>query len=273
MKIVLFDRSIFHGTKFDQLISSGLDKHVKLGKLKVFFTPMFLEETLTHSQINMPEFSSHWNFITSINGQKWFKLAEEIVSIELGDRIKGEKYYLRPKERVHTVMRGTKKLIDGTLPQSDLNEIVAEIEHNRENRRQFRQARLDMRYSNKPGKGSFSTFFDDEVEWYIENLLMPHHKDDVNYLNTWRTKRKQCKFTEQFIRSSLATIFLPVSDHNLKVGANDNADSEQLAFLLWADMIISDDTKYMRAAFQLLHGNSDKRFLTLSEFLLSVNSA
>jgi len=71
----------------------------------------------------------------------------------------------------------------------------------------------------------------------------------------------------------LAAIFLAAADHQLKLGVNDISDSEQLAFLIWADIMVSDDTRFMKKCFELLYEGSAKRLMTLSEFLQYCDAA
>jgi len=43
---ILFDRSAFHGSHFDHLQNSSLIRLVQANKLRVFHTPIFIEETI-----------------------------------------------------------------------------------------------------------------------------------------------------------------------------------------------------------------------------------
>jgi hypothetical protein len=70
MQTVFFDRSIFHGTKFEELRTSPLASMVRHSTVKVFYTPMFIEETLVFGLYDKPRFDAHWAFITSLVGQK-----------------------------------------------------------------------------------------------------------------------------------------------------------------------------------------------------------
>lgn len=228
---------------------------------------MFVKETLTHSQFNKSEFASHWQFLASITGQKWFKEAQDIVSIELGDLIKGEYYYLLPKSLARRVVKNSRTFVDGSIPQADVDMIVSDIAQHKKVSEEFKKARLEMRANSNHGKVDFDTSFEPYAEWCIQNVLMSVHKNSAPFLSTWESKRKQCKFTEQFLRAWLATMFLPMANHQLKVDSNDRADAEQLAFLTWADIMVSDDTKFMREAFHFLYAGSNKQFFTLSQFL------
>jgi hypothetical protein len=228
---------------------------------------MFLEETLAHALNDLTEFKEHWNFLISLTGNRWFKPAEDIVAIEMGDTIRGQNYFLLPKALKRRSIRNFEDTLDSKLGGDQLKQPLAEIERNMEARKDFRRKRLELRQVVKAGEYELEPYFESNAEWFIENGLMAYHNDSGNYLRTWRTKRKQCVFTEQFIKAWFSTILLPARDHQLRVDKNDRPDAEQLAFLVWADTIVSDDTRFMRKAFDLLYANSMKQFLTLDQFL------
>jgi hypothetical protein len=107
----------------------------------------------------------------------------------------------------------------------------------------------------------------------IENLFMKSESNSSHFLDTWRNKRTACPSTEQLLKSSLASIFLASADHQLKLGVNDISDSDQLAFLIWADIMVSDGAKFMKSAFDLIFANSSKRLMTSSQFLEYLDAA
>jgi hypothetical protein len=143
--IILFDRSIFHGDRFCRLKSSNLVDLVKRRVVRVFFTPMFVEETLLHALNNENEFARHWEFLGSLLGQRWFKFSREILAIELGDRIRGEKYFLQPKERVRRTYRNPRASVWKDLPADEVQTALEKIAQNRSQDAQFRQSRLELR--------------------------------------------------------------------------------------------------------------------------------
>jgi len=134
-------------------------------------------------------------------------------------------------------------------------------------KKEFRAKRLEVREAVKRADYDFNKYVEDNAEWLIEKGIMPNHSNSSGYLLQWRNNRKLCRFTEQFIKSWFSTVYLPVVNHQLRVDKNDKIDAEQLAYLIWSDIMVSDDTRFMREAFHLLYGNSKKVFYTLPEFL------
>jgi hypothetical protein len=264
---ILFDRSIFHGNKFDQLRTSSLVERTRTGDFEVFLTPMFFEETLMCGLHDKSTFISHWKYISAIHNQQWFKLASQIIEIELGNKLVDLQYYLQFDRLIQNIRTGVERFIAGDLPEDGLQRVLEQIDENRNTRQQNRQKRLAVRLKTPPGQYRFEEFFEGNVEWFIEKGLMDYHSDSERFLDTWRKQRVECPFSEYFIRAWLSTIFLPAVNHQLKVGENDRADAEQLAFLQWADIMVSDDTRFMKAAFDLLYSGTGKCLMTLHQFL------
>jgi hypothetical protein len=270
---ILFDRSIFHREKFQQLESSGLVKLVKHRRMRVFLTPMFVEETLRHALNNEQEFADHLGFLDSLLGQKWFKFSREIIAIELGDRIGGQEYYLQPKDLVRTTYRNSRGSFWKQLPPDEFRAARDRIARNRLQDSFFRQSRLDLRGKPQVPLDYFSQYVDQHADWVIENIFMKVEPNSSNFLTTWRNKRSICKFSEQLLRSSLATIFLAAADHNLRLDVNDLSDADQLAFMIWADIMVSDDFRFLKKAFGLLYSDTTKRLMTSIQFLDYLDAA
>jgi len=222
---------------------------------------------MTYGLHNKPTFVSHWEYISSISNQQWFKLASDIISIELGNKLVDVKYYLQFNRLIKDVREGVKSFIAGNLPKDGLEHVLEQIDENKLIRQKNRQTRLAVRARTSPGNYKFEEFFEGNAEWFIEKGLMEYHQNSGRFLEIWRKQRAECPFTEYFLRAWLSTIFLPAVGHQLKVGENDRADAEQLAYLQWADTMVSDDTRFMKAAFDLLYSASGKSIMTLQQFL------
>lgn len=252
IKRILFDRSIFHGKKFDQLKASSLVEWIANGEIEVFLTPMFIEETLMCGLRDKATFVLHWAYLSSISNQHWFKLASEIISIELGNRLVDVNYYLQFNRKIQDIRDGVDSFIAGDIPKAGLEHVLEEIAENRQIRQQNRQRRLALRLKTPQRHYNFEEFFEAYVEQLIEQDLMKIHQRSERFLEIWRNQRAECPFTEYFLRAWLSLFFLPAANHQLKVGENDRADGEQLAYLQWGDIMVSDDTRFMKASFDLL---------------------
>jgi hypothetical protein len=115
------------------------------------------------------------------------------------------------------------------LSKKEFAGVIEEIRENKESLERSRRLILSMRERVPPDKYIFPEYFELEAEWFIENGLMKWHKKASGFLETWRKQRKECVFTEQFIKAWFSVIFLPIFDRQARVGLNDFNDSEQLA--------------------------------------------
>jgi hypothetical protein len=264
---IILDRSIFHKDKFLNLKQSNLQALVSSNDIQLFYTPLFLEETLQYHTINITDFKNQWNYIVSINPSKWFHLASDIIPIELGNSFSGRKYYLHSLSDIQTVVKNVELFLVGNAPMEQYTEAQNEISKNDLVRTQFRKDRIDLRQSVPRRNYSFDNYVNDNAEWYIENGLMKWHTNSANFLTNWRNQQSKCRFTQSFIRAWFSTLFLPVANHQLKIDINDKSDAEQLAYLEWGDIFVSDDEKFMKEAFHLLYGKSQKRFMSSAEFI------
>jgi len=270
---ILLDRSVFHRSKFDQLRTSPLSSLVQKGKVKVLFGPQFLEETWMYGLQHGTRLTAQWRFLTSLKGAKWLRPVSEILALELNGRAAGRKYHLQAKSTVTHLLSTSADFIGGRVPAALLTQLKQEISENKRIRAVIRQDRLRMRRKYRGAFKDFSSFFDQHVEPFIEQRLVREYPDLPTSLATWQQARSQGKFTEQFLRTRLSVFYLPIACQSLRLGDNDQADADQLPFLLWADIMVSDDTKFMREAFNLLFGQSDKRFMPLTQFLAFLESS
>lgn len=145
------------------------------------------------------------------------------------------------------------------------------MKHNRSVRKELREVCIKTRSTYPYGQYDFEQIFNDNVEKYIEKGLMKWHSNSSNYLSTWRNHGSSCRFTRSMVRASLSILFLPMVDHNLRIDVNDKLDAEQLAFMEWGDIFVSDDTRFMRRAFDMLYGGTEKNFMSSTDFLKFIN--
>jgi hypothetical protein len=174
---------------------------------------------------------------------------------------------------VRTTYRNARASVWENLPAEELQAALVKIAQIKSQDAEFRKSRVELRSKPKVPLSQFSEFVAGHEEWAIEGLFMKNEPNSSNFLETWRNKRSSCPFTEQLLKAGLATVFLAAADHQLKLDINDIPDSDQLAFLVWADIMVSDDTRFMKRAFELLYSNSPKRLMTLSQFLEYMDAA
>jgi hypothetical protein len=249
------------------LKKSSLLSHVSSKRIQLLYTPLFIEETLQYGLLNISSFKPQWEYLISLNDSKWFKHTNQILAIELGNHIVGCKYYLMSKQEIKKVIQNVPDVMNGKAPPEEYKQAHVEMGKNNLIRKELRQQRIAMRKKYPYRPYDFEQDLDHNIEWYIEKGLMKWHTNSEGYLNIWRNNRSKCRFAESHIRAALAVFFLPIVDHQLKLDINDKLDAEQLAFLEWGDIFVSDDKRFMKKAFDLLFWDSSKRFMDSEDFI------
>lgn len=267
MKRVILDRSIFHGDKFKALKSSALSAAVARGSVSLFYTSMFLEETLMFALHRPEEFLEQWYYIVSLNDKRWFVTSDRILPIELGHKARRNDYYFMQDKDVRKTIMDVPRLARGRVPQNELNSTLNQVRRNYEIRNDFRSRVIELRKVISVGHFDFDTYFEDNVDWLIKEGVMRHHKNSHGFLKVWHHHRPELRFTEKYLRAWWSTIYLPLVDHQIKVDKNDKADADQLCFLEWADVFVSDDLGFVPRAFFLLYPAGDKTLLTSQDFI------
>jgi hypothetical protein len=264
---IILDRSIFHKEGFTNLKKSPLTAHVVSGTIQVLYTAHFIEETIQYGFVDSSHFRTQWDYLTSLNSSKWFKHTNALLATELGKQIVGRKYYLRPKGEIRQIIQNAPHVIDRQMPVDQFKQANDQISQNNLRSEELRRQIIAMRQKHGRTNYDFGEVVRRSAEWYIEKGLMTWHANSEGYLSVWRSNRAKCRFSNSHIRAALATLLLPLVDHQLKLDRNDKTDAEQLAFLEWADIFVSDDTKFMKRAFDFLYHDCPKKFMCSSDFI------
>ncbi len=269
---VIFDRSIFHKERFDALTKSPLSLAIRNGQVKLLYTSIFIEETLMFSQKRPQEFLDQWRFIVSLNRSHWFKTSQRIFPYELSRRIRSNDFYLLKPSQIETIIARAPRLTEKNISGNDMKKTLEHVDRNYELRDDERSRRLALRYDNPQTNSNFETEFERFAEKFLQVGIMSRYRHSRGYLTVWREHRSDLKFTDMYLRSWFSTRFLPVVDHKLKVHKNDRVDAEQLAYLIWADIFVSDDLGIILPAFKLLYPNDDKTLYSSDQFIAFLNT-
>jgi hypothetical protein len=271
MEYVIFDRSIFHGDKFNQIQRSGLMGLVRQNKVRIYYTPTFIEESLQFMMVDIATFRDQIQFLLQINFTHWFRPAENITDAELGVRYIHPYYHLLLDEEIMKIRLGIAEFCDEKIDEKELNATLIQVAKNRNIRRDFRRQRLALRDKVPAGDYNFDLHFENNVEWFLENGVMKFNDAPDGFMERWKGARQMCPFTEQYLKCWITTSYLPATNKSMPVDENDLADATQLAYLIWADTMVSDDTHFMKEAFNLVYPNHCKKLLTLPRFLAHLN--
>lgn len=224
------------------------------------------------SQRDPQLFLEQWHYIVSLNDKHWFRTTEHILPIELGRKARREDYYLLKPGEIRDVILNAPNLARKSVSPAELNKTMGQIKRNYQIRDDFRSQRLQLRKLQPQGEPDFNTYFENHAEWFIERGLMRYHKNSRGFLKVWQINRPELRFTEQYLRSWFTSAFIPLNDHQAKVDRNDRVDSEQLAYLEWADIFVSDDSGFVPRAFRLLYPEGNKQLLKSDEFIAQLGA-
>lgn len=272
MARIILDRSVFHGNRFTILEASILGKLHSQGIVEVLFTTNFIEETLRYSQVNPDQFARHWQYLRRLDVKSWFRDPEEIVPLELSGRQRPSHYQYYASDVVDRISASIDDLARGKTRRNEIADAVRKTQSNFDHLDSFRATVLQTRPDWRQRKPSFEEFFESNVEYWIREGVMYRHKNSGGFLDFWRSNRRDCPFTEYFLKGWLAAVYVPLADQSFPVDRNDKIDAQQLSFTHWADVFVSDDRKFVRRAFDLLFPPPNKLLLDSEQLIRLLQS-
>ena len=84
----------------------------------------------------------------------------------------------------------------------------------------------------------------------------------------WALCPNRFPFYSAFVEGSLYAGYYALVEHNRPIDPNAQTDYELLAYLTWADLVVSDDQKFFRNAFEAIWEPRGKRLETSESFVV-----
>jgi len=84
-------------------------------------------------------------------------------------------------------------------------------------------------------------------------------------IKTWTETRERCPFFTGWVKGLLYTQFYAAYYSNLQIDEHSQADIQHLIYLERADVLVSEDRKFMRQAFLDLYQREGKQYWTLDD--------
>ena len=282
---IIFDRSAFHGDNFTALVNSPLRKLVAAGRVSVCHTQVFLDETITAygSQRASDDWKTHLAFAVDICSGIYLD-KEEIWGNEL---VRGQGPHARhllpnkPTKNYDSLPRILERLRrvaeSGDLRKEWL-ESAAEREETQTKRNNERGIALGIRseiadvlkargFTGRLGDYTFSQFRKTgflRVGKRFMSLVDPRRGDFLAC--QWAMCPTRFPYYSAFVEGVLYSIYYAGFEHNQTIDRNAQADFEQLAYLLWADVVVSNDERFFRSAFEALWKPRGKRLESAQSF-------
>jgi hypothetical protein len=269
---VIFDRSSFHEPRFEQLVTSPLRRLVAERRITIFHTPVFLDEII--QSYGSPRASETWRkhleFAARICDGGVFLSKEDIWRGELVDGRGPLAQHLLPPvaNEEHDSFYGFLGTLLRTAETGDLSiewsESAVERDegHKKRNNQHslFRGARDEVAGALRARriKGSlkeypFSEYRRTEFNRNGRSLMRLVDESRCNELgDLWEANPEQYPYYTAFVEGFVYSQYYAAIEHNKPLDRNAQADFEQLAYLTWSDIVVSDDERFFRSAFDAI---------------------
>jgi hypothetical protein len=284
---VIFDRSSFHGERFALLASSRLRQLTAQRRVEVFHTTTFLDELIQSygSRRAGNSWREHLKYAAQICNAGLFLSNEDIWRSELVERRGPLAMRLLPLQetRDHPSFSGFLGTLLRTAETGDLSQEWAESATERGDTRQkkdkqhalFRGAREAVAQARREGrlKGSLRAYPFSEylrTELIRNGRLLMSRVDDARateLADLWEADPREFPYYTAFVEGLVYSQYYAAIEHNGRLDGNEQADYEQLAHLIWADVVVSDDQAFFRSAFDALWKPRGKRMESAATFV------
>ena len=281
---ILFDRNVFNRGRYEKLRNSNLLALSTQYTLLIPYNEILFLETADYAlspEGNYEKMREHLLYLLMISNGRWFNGTDEIIRKELeGNANEKYPYYYTP-------IKEQRRRIKNIKMNMKLNKFSTEdeIEEARnkmiEFRNQFRKGVMDFRntvfddheYLKKVKTDSYT--FDD---FYEENLadgeldsIIRLFTDKKVFSQKLYNKQEKYPYFWLFVKGCLFMYYQRLKLNRKSIDFNDRFDLEQLVFMKDLDIMVSNESGFMRGTFNVMYGDT-KRYLGLEEFLDVLNS-
>ena len=283
---VILDRSAFHGDRFAALKASPLLQLVARNRVVITHTPVFLDETLSTfgSARAGDEWRTHMAFALDVCNGGIFLDKEQIWHNELVSGRGPFARHLLP-ERPSRKYGSRPRLIE-TLRQKiasgDLSKEWAEsaVERDDAQRKRSNQRTISGEVREEVANGLRTRRLTGTLATYPFGQLLKSEFTHAGRLlmdlvdsrragalaDQWECRPTRFPFYTAFVEGFLFHGYHAAVAHNERIDRNAQADYEQLAYLTWADLVVSNDEGFFRAAFEAIWRPRGKRLESAESF-------
>ena len=254
---------------------------------EVLVTPRLLSETLALWHLNQrsAEAREHLQFILKIGNSRWFDEPVEIAKLELCAHTLSDKYYFLSltdqciwEQNIHGVIAGgtarpkvMERLNVGVQKEKEraakLRKIGVQIREDVS--RQFKAVSPGKKLSEVDAKGAWDSILQTQLDRFGESLIIRKRIYQAGRrsvaLKRWAEERERCPYFTSWVKGLLYLQFYAARYPNLKIDEHGQADIEHLMYLEHADVLVSEETTFLRQAFLDLYEDRGKRYWTLDE--------
>ena len=279
---VIFDRSAFHGERFDALFRSPLRQRIAQGRIEVYHTPIFIQETLETwgSPRATDAWRAHLEFAADICNGGMFLSRDDIFRGEFF----GQPRRLLPAKPTKTLpcisvvlAKMREVALSGDLATEWLDS-KAELEDTRLKktgqralfsrvRREAMSTHKTRRVTRPRQKYSYAQYSQAELTRNGRDLMILVDERRANELaDRWEARPEAFPFYTAFVEGFLYSQYYAEIEVNRPLDKNAQADYEQLAYLVWADLFVSNEGGFLESAFNALWKPKGKRLESAEGF-------
>jgi len=285
---IVFDRSALNN-RFDLLKASRLEELTRDGKVEVFHTTTFLDETLRMANSNRQgrseQLKTEWPFLVSICNGGWFKpllfgqppILKAVCDEELESWEKDSKWPLVSDQvRQHSEAKVT-RFLKGSGPLIELINAQPVYNQNWQIKTQNNRLRAQLRKESTLRDVPFAHYHHANFLEAGRLLILRPQFGQLQPLpsldhpeakfEAWRRAPASFPHFTAFVGFWIYSLYEAEINQNSPLDRNWQPDAEQLCFLADVDAIVSSDQRFMKQAFEALWQPSQKRFFTPEEFV------
>lgn len=285
------DRSIFHGRDSTRLLNSQLISFCRSGQYSVYHSIVLVEETL--KLLEKPEtradVEKEIKFLVDAGNGRWFRDPWDIWSGELEGKSKHDYLFLSRREqikygRILTDSRNlTGKVLKNSLDEANRSKIGERKDAMKKAFVELRQTPSDTFRCNlrlRPPSEAFelysSSFIDDVgaevIRWMtVQGLLTMKKIDATSLVDNWKTNKARFPYFTFFVKAYTYAMYYADVEQNLPLDHNTLMDVYFLGTARDLDIIVSNERKFMKSAFNALYGET-KQYISLDAFLSRLSS-
>ena len=289
---VIFDRSAFHEPGYQQLLNSRLKDLCRRGRIRVFHTPTFLAETLDaygSAKQSAADWQNHLQFALAICNGGIFLEKEEIWHEELvagrgtfARRLLPERPNKNYDSRPRLMARLRELVRTGDLEREWSETEAIRIDNWQKKRNQKRilldartevaRIRKEQQITEPLTAYSFAEFCDSTFLRTGRELMdLVCTRRAAALADQWAQCPVRFPFYTAFVEGFLYAGYHSMVEVNDRIDVNAQADFEQLAYLTRADIVVSNDQRFFRKAFEAIWKPGGKRLETSDSFAVLVD--
>lgn len=278
---VVFDTNAFTPEHFDLLANGPLQRLCRSGRIQPIYGHVFLEETLRAYGIDKrrEDLVNNWlPFITSTVD----RFCNDFVGTWREELIQGrgrKANVFMPAQMQRRVIANLANLpLDGSWRAFHASKAERDVEAGRrlaqrdiskEIRREVSDWKKAFGYDSKRhGEADFARYVASELDRagrdFIQTLIPcwnPHAIAD-----RWARDKNAYPYFTAFVRNMLYISFCAATRTNDKIDLNAQADMDLMTHLLWADALVSNETGFLREAFEDFWKPKGKVLFTSAQF-------